>query len=336
MRHANIAVFVPHLGCPCQCSFCNQRTISGATKQPTAQEVIDACEKAKQNLSGDVCVQLGFFGGSFTAIERDYMLSLLSAAQSYIKSGFLNGGIRISTRPDCIDEATLALLKAYGVKAIELGAQSTDDACLAANRRGHTAQDIADAARLIKASGFELGLQMMTGLYRSSREKDIQTALDFIELKPDTVRIYPTVVLPKTMLGELYLSGEYQPDTLEETVELCCELLDMFEQANINVIRLGLHAEDGVAKNYLAGGYHPALKELCQGEMFYKKIHEALSELPRGEYEIAVAAKCVSKAIGQKKKNINRLAELGYKCRVVVDNKAQNHEFTVRNVTKCF
>ena len=329
MKHANIAVFVPHNGCPNQCSFCNQRTISGVTKQPDPQDVVQACEIAMKNGCENVTVQLAFFGGSFTAIDREYMVSLLGAAQPYIKNGFLNGGIRISTRPDFIDVDVLAVLKEYGVRAIELGAQSMDDTVLLLNQRGHTANDIEVAAKLIKSEGFELGLQMMTGLYGSDREESFMTARKFIELKPDTVRIYPTVVLPGTKLAELYLSGEYVVQPLEESVDICSHLLELFEQADINVIRLGLHAEQGVCDEYLAGGYHPALRELCEGEIYFRKIKSALEGKPQGRYEITVSPQEISKAVGQKKKNITRLSSLGYDCKVKGDERYKRFELTV-------
>ncbi len=329
MKHANIAIFVPHNGCPNQCSFCNQRTISGKVSQPTAKDVADACETAKQNFAPETCFQLAFFGGSFTAIDREYMLSLLEAAQPYITDGFLNGGIRISTRPDFIDDEILLLLKRFGVRAIELGAQSMDDSVLNLNRRGHTAEDVVRASALIKKHDFELGLQMMTGLYGSTAQESFITAQRFIELSPDTVRIYPTVVLPDTMLAGLYLSGEYAVQSLDETVEICSRLLEIFEAEGIKVIRLGLHAQQDVCENYLAGGYHPALRELCEGEIYYRKIKAALEDKPKGAYTIKVSPAEISKAVGQKKKNIIRLTQLGYDCKVSGDRQYKRYELTV-------
>ena len=257
------------------------------------------------------------------------MISLLEAAQPYIKSGFLSKGIRISTRPDFIDGEVLSLLKEYGVRAIELGAQSMSDNVLALNKRGHTASDVEKASKLIKSYGFELGLQMMTGLYGSGDEDSIDTAKRFISLAPDTVRIYPTVVLPGTLLAELYLSGEYKVPSLDESVELCSHLLEMFDEAGINVIRLGLHAQQDVCEEYLAGGYHPALRELCEGEIYYRKIKSALEDKPHGSYEITVASAEISKAVGQKKKNISRLSDLGYKCKIKGDSRYKRYELTV-------
>ncbi len=175
-KHANVALFVPHAGCPHQCSFCNQKTISGSVKALTAEEVETACEIAiKSGSTSPESSEIAFFGGSFTAIDEEYMISLLAEAKKYIDKNYFKG-VRISTRPDCINEHKLEILKKYGVTSIELGAQSTDDGVLLINRRGHTAKDIENASMLIRESGFELGLQMMTGLMGSSFEKDIKTA----------------------------------------------------------------------------------------------------------------------------------------------------------------
>ena len=210
MKHINVSVFVPHAGCPHQCSFCNQRSISGAKSQPTAQDVRDAALVAmRSSPEGIKDGEIAFFGGSFTAIDRDYMIELLSSAQEFIgENGFK--GIRISTRPDAVDGEICDILEKYHVTAVELGAQSTNDKVLAMNRRGHTREDIFRSARLLKERGFELGLQMMTGLYGSNDEDSIGTARDIISLSPDTARIYPTVVIENTELAELYRNGEYR------------------------------------------------------------------------------------------------------------------------------
>ena len=299
MSHANIAVFVPHRGCPQQCSFCNQHIISGAAAQPTAADVDRACEQAKKGVHAGDTVQL-------------------------VDSGFLSGGVRISTRPDCIDDDVLSLLKAYGVRAVELGAQSMDDRVLSLNRRGHTAQDVVNASRLILSHGFELGLQMMTGLYGSTDEDSLETARQLIALRPTTARIYPTVVLKGTRLEQLYSSGEYQPPTLEQTVPLCSRLLQLFEENGVRVIRLGLHAQDDIERQMVAGAYHPALRELCQGEIYYRKALEQLQNRPSGDYQLLVSPAAVSQMTGQKKKNLLRLAQQGYRCRVLGDESLQS------------
>ncbi|HBL40092.1 MAG TPA: radical SAM protein [Ruminococcaceae bacterium] len=333
MSHANIALFVPHMGCPQQCSFCNQRIISGTVTPPNASAVERACEQAKKGIHGGDTVQLAFFGGSFTAIDRNYMIQLLTAAKPYVDSGFLNGGIRVSTRPDCIDREILDLLRSYGVSAIELGAQSMDDRVLMLNHRGHTAQDVRNASQLISSCGFELGLQMMTGLYGSTDCDSLETAKELIALCPQTVRIYPTVVLRGTQLDEWYRSGEYVPQTVEQAVNLCSELLQQFEENGIRVIRLGLHAQEDVERQMVAGAYHPALRELCQGEIYYRKAFEFLKNMPQGQYQIAVAPTELSKAVGQKKINLSRLAQQGYACRVQGDDRLQApYELRIRGL----
>ncbi|MBR5121148.1 MAG: radical SAM protein, partial [Oscillospiraceae bacterium] len=230
-KHANISIFVPHIGCPHKCSFCNQNTITGQSFIPHASDVIASCEKAISCGVDPLNTEIAFFGGSFTAIPKNYMLELLGTAYEYVKNGFK--GIRVSTRPDAINTEILEILKDYGVTAIELGAQSMDDEVLLMNERGHTASDVVEASNLIKEYGFSLGLQMMVGLYGSSVEKDIMTARKIANLNPSEVRIYPTVILEGTKLCDLYKEGAYKVMSLESTIDLCSELLYLFEKANI-------------------------------------------------------------------------------------------------------
>ena len=213
MKHANISLFVPHQGCPHQCSFCNQKTISGSVKELRPEEVKETLLKAVSDGIDPKNTEIAFFGGSFTAINRDYMISLLEETKPFIDNGSFCG-IRVSTRPDAIDDEILSILKEYKVTSIELGAQSTDSQVLLLNHRGHTHDDIIKASNLIKKYGFSLGLQMMTGLLGDTPEKTLKTAEDIISLKPDTVRIYPTIVLEGTYLGELYKKGAYKPQTV--------------------------------------------------------------------------------------------------------------------------
>ena len=246
------------------------------------------------------------------------MISLLEEAKPFIDNGLFSG-IRISTRPDSIDEEVLGILKSYKVTAIELGAQSTNDEVLLYNRRGHTKADIINASLLIKKYGFSLGLQMMTGLYKSTRNRDIETARDLIKLKPDTVRIYPTIVLENTHLAELLNSGEYKSPTLENTISLCAELLEMFYENKIKVIRLGLHSGGNVEEGFLSGPYHPAFRELCESEIYLKNIRKKLFEIYKNETNsdlknvtIYVNEKEISKATGQKGKNKESLLTDGF------------------------
>ena len=288
-KHANISIFVPHIGCPNMCSFCNQRHITGKHTAPRTQDVIDAVTTATQSPYYDpTTTEIAFFGGSFTAINRNYMLELLKTANIFVQNNLVSG-IRISTRPDAIDEEILILLKEYGVTSIELGAQSLNDNVLKSNNRGHTAQDVINASKLIKNYGFSLGLQMMTGLYNDCDDFAINTAKKIIELKPDTVRIYPTIVLKNTDLAALYSDNKYKPQTLEDAVSLCSKLLLMFMDKNINVIRLGLHSIE--EDSYVAGPWHPAFSELCYSKIYLENVKNLFDSA--GEYTIYVNSSAV-------------------------------------------
>lgn len=315
--HSNLSIFVPHAGCPQSCSFCNQHTITGGAAQPAPEDVRRTAAEGAGFLKENCrTAQLAFFGGSFTAIDRGYMCSLLEAAREAVRRyGF--DGIRISTRPDAVDAQVLAVLKEYGVRAVELGAQSMCDEVLAANRRGHTSADVENASRLIREAGLELGLQMMTGLYRDTDSRTLETARQLIALKPETVRIYPTVVLRGTELAKLLEAGVYRPQTLEEAVALCAELVPLFEEAGIRVIRLGLHAEPDVERNRLAGAYHPALRELVQSRIFLDRLLPALAA--SGADTVRVNPRFLSAALGQRKANLAVLAERGFSVRIVPD-----------------
>ncbi|MBR1531502.1 MAG: radical SAM protein [Eubacterium sp.] len=314
MKKGNISIFVPHLGCPQQCSFCNQKTITGKQTQPTADDVKNAVTTALKRKGYEY--EIAFFGGSFTAIDREYMQKLLTAAAECVDGERIKG-IRISTRPDYIDDEVLDLLEAYKVTAIELGAQSMDDEVLKANMRGHSAEDVHNAAKLIKSHGFELGLQMMTGLYLDTDEKAVQTAKKLIALQPDTVRIYPTVVLKGTYLAELFDKELYKPQTVDDAAALCTKLLPMFEEAGIRVIRLGLHASDDIKKNMVAGAYHESFGEIVQSRFMLNRV----LAYPPGNYEIRVNPRSVSKLKGNQKRNAYFLIEQGYNIKYTVTDK---------------
>jgi len=324
-RHANISIFVPHIGCPNQCSFCNQRYITGAHKAPSPDDVANAVIAARsaKNYSPEN-TEIAFFGGSFTAINRNYMTELLKTASWFVENGIV-AGIRISTRPDAIDDEVLKLLKVHNVTAIELGAQSMRDRVLKMNNRGHTSDDVVNASALIRKYGFSLGLQMMTGLYKDSDTAAISTAKQIIKIKPDTVRIYPTVVLKDTDLEALYSDNKYQPQTLDGAVELAAELLDMFNKAEIPVIRLGLHSIE--SDSYVAGPWHPAFSELCKSALYLRKAKEKLKN--KGKYVLYVNPKYLSQMIGQKRCNIEKLSAEGYDCRVRSDSELLEYEIRI-------
>lgn len=322
--HANISIFVPHMGCPNMCSFCNQRHITGTDKIPTAETVKKAVEESTVGSKfSNKNSEIAFFGGSFTAIDRRIMIELLEEAYKYVLNGTVKG-IRISTRPDAIDPQVLEILKRYSVTSIELGAQSMDDEVLQFNRRGHSAEDVRIASALIKDAGFELGLQMMTGLPKSTDDKDIFTADEFISLAPDTVRIYPTIVLEGTILADMVKAGEYSPQSVDSAVSLCSKLLLKFYSKNIKVIRLGLHSIE--EEHYIAGPWHPAFSEMVYSEVYLKNALELLGCKLKGEYILFVAKGSISKMIGQKKKNIRILSDMGYICKVLEDDSLKEFE----------
>lgn len=323
--HSNISIFVPHIGCPNKCSFCNQRYITGACWAPGAKDVEKAVAAAKGSKNFDSkTAEIAFFGGSFTAINRTYMTALLKAAEQFVNDGTVKG-IRISTRPDAIDDDILTLLKEHGVTSIELGAQSMNDRVLRMNNRGHTSGDVERASRLIREYGFELGLQMMTGLYGDSDNSAIKTAERLIALQPDTVRIYPTIVLKDTDLAALYADNIYKPQTLDGAVSLASKLYKMFTENGIRVIRLGLHSIEENA--YIAGPWHPAFSELCQSQIMLTGVLSGLQE--KGKYNIKVAKSAVSKMTGQGRKNIIFLKSRGYDCRVSTDEELSGLDFTL-------
>lgn len=311
-KHANISVFVPHLGCPVRCSFCNQHIITSVQKNATPDDVHSAVFECMQSKRYDPeNTEIAFFGGSFTCIPDSVRMPLLEAAYEHISKGHASG-IRISTRPDAINEDILKTLKKYGVTAIELGAQSLDDGVLLANKRGHTAQDVYTASKMIKKYGFELGLQMMTGLFKDTDRKAVNTARKIIKTAPQTVRIYPTLVLQDTYLYELMQKKEYVPQTLGDAVKLSAKLVLMFEKNNIDVIRVGLHTVD--EKKFAGGPWHPAFGELCENEIYKILLKKQFKR--KGEYTVFCAENAVSKVIGHHQSNIEFFKDSGYNYKV--------------------
>ena len=310
-----IPIFVPNAGCPHDCCFCDQKKISGSSAMPTVEDVqknVDSYSDIVKNYSK---VQIAFFGGSFTAIPKETQKIYLEAVLPYIKNGIVNS-VRLSTRPDYIDDETLLMLKEYCVETIELGAQSMDDDVLLCSGRGHTSQDTVKASELIRAYGFELGLQTMTGLPGASYESDLYTAERIIDLKPNIVRIYPTVVIRGTFLHKMYESGKYIPSSVEKTVDLCAELMMRYNENNIKVIRMGLQATDGISlgEDVVAGPYHPAFGQLVKSRIAYEKLSDMAKEQNGEIFTAEVPSSELSDYIGQRKCNIYKLKEqFGYK-----------------------
>lgn len=308
-RQTIIPVFVPHVGCPNDCVFCNQRRISGVVSPITPEQVSAAIEQGAAITPQGVERQLAFYGGSFTAIPVQMQEALLDAAKPYIDNGTLNA-IRLSTRPDAIDEQVLTRLQRYGVKTIELGAQSMNDRVLMRSGRGHTAEDVRQAAKLVKAFGFELILQMMTGLPGDEDgNASIATAQELVSLRPDGVRIYPTVIVKETALYDLWQRGKYKEHTVEDAVEVCARLVPIFDAAQIPIIRLGLNPTEDLSNGDAVGGaYHPALGELVRSRVMLNDAREILQGIePNSSVILQVGKGKTSQMIGQHRYNLETL-----------------------------
>lgn len=321
-----IPIFVPHLGCPHQCTFCNQREISGQTKQVTAKDVKDTIEFYLENFKDDSkYVEVAFYGGSFTAIEDAKQNELLEAANEFIKNGKVKS-IRISTRPDYIDKSILKRLKKYHVQTIELGVQSTNDYILARCQRGHTFEDVKKASKLIRFYGFTLGHQMMIGLPESTKLDEINTAKELIKLKPKIVRIYPVLVIKNTPLAKEYETGDYIPLTVEQAVERSEEIMKLFNNAKIDVIRIGLQNTEEItdpkekSSQVIAGPYHPAFRQLVESRMWYDEIVQKIKKINTKVMQVTIKANSenVNNIIGHKKENILKLKEF-YDVDVVIE-----------------
>lgn len=307
-RESIIPVFVPHLGCPHACVFCNQRRISGSEQAATAEDVICAVEQAAALPSHGAKRQLAFYGGSFTAIPAEQQIRLLQAAGEERERGRIQS-IRLSTRPDAIDDEILDRLEQYGVETIELGAQSMDGEVLRSAGRGHTAEDVERSARQIKARGFRLILQMMTGLPGDTAEKDLLTAERLTALQPDGVRIYPTVIIRDTVLCDLWREGRYREHTVEDAVEICARLVPIFETAGVPIIRLGLNPTAELSAGAAVGGaYHPALGELVQSRLMLMEAQRVLRGVPpHSAVTLAVGRGKTSQMVGQHRQNVEAL-----------------------------
>lgn len=312
-----IPIFVPHLGCPNECTFCNQRKISGQLKNVTEKDVRDTIEYYLSSFKEkDTYKEVAFFGGSFTAIDEELQEKLLSVAYEYVKDKKIDG-IRVSTRPDCIDRKVLKRLKKYKVKTIELGVQSTNNYILQKCKRGHTFEDVKKASKLIRWKGFTLGHQMMVGLPESTKLDELNTARDLAKLKPKIVRIYPVLVIRGTELEKEYKEGKYEPLTVEQAVERCKELCYFFGKKKINVIRVGLQNTDTICNpnnkgsEVVAGPYHETFRQLVESAMYYDMVVEKIKKFNTKvkEVEIRVNPQTVNNVVGYKRQNIEKLKE---------------------------
>ncbi len=334
-----IPIFVPHLGCKNECSFCNQKSISGQLKMVTKEEVKKTIEYYLAHFKrDDELVEVAFFGGSFTGIEPNVQEELLSVAYEYIKEGTVDS-IRISTRPDYINKEILKMLKRYHVKVIELGVQSSNNYILKKCGRGHTFEDVKKASRLIRFYGFTLGHQMMVGLPDSTKLDELNTAKDLIKLKPKMIRIYPVLVIKNTKLEKEYERGEYEPLGLVQAVERCKEIVKMFHKKKIEVIRVGLQNTDTITSpekeksEVVAGPYHPAFRQLVEAGIWYDCILDKIKtyNVKVKEVEVRANPMDVNNIVGHKRENIVNLKEIyEVDLKVVQDEKVKPGKFEMK------
>jgi len=329
-RHFNIPVFIPEEGCRFQCVFCNQRHISGRQNIPTGADVIAIVEKHLSTQPPDAEREIAFFGGNFTGLSFERQAELLQAAFEYYRRGLIRS-IRLSTRPDFVNANSLAFLKQFPVKTIELGVQSFSDHVLQKSGRGHTAAQNREAAVLVKESGFELVLQMMTGLPGSTSEDELNTARNIISLGASGTRIYPCLVIRGTALEHLYQKGQYQPQELFAAARQSAALIRLFEEAGVKVLRVGLHPSEGLSEgtSLVAGPFHPAFRQIAETFIFEELFQQIPSHTSRKQHLILnVSPSSLAPAVGFKKYNKNRLLERFGSVRFIPDTQLHAREFT--------
>ena len=311
-----IPVFIPHMGCPHQCVFCNQNHITDSGKcQANSDDIGRLIAMWLARSPGKKPVQVAFYGGSFTCLPSAVQLNMLQAVRPFLDSGQVEG-IRLSTRPDCIDSKRCAMLRDNGVRVVELGIQSLTDKVLALARRGHNAEQGRAAFRQLVEYGFEVGLQFMPGLPGETRRAFLKVIDEVVELHPVFVRLYPAVVIKNSEMQALHQKGMYRPMTVDAAVVLTAKCCEKLEDAGIRVVRMGLQPTDALVDKVVAGPYHPSFGELVRSRLWLKKIRQQLVGLPaKSTLQVMVSHRDISAVVGMRKKNIKRLDELGFRGR---------------------
>ncbi|WP_291651986.1 radical SAM protein [Clostridium sp.] len=307
-RHYIIPIFISHQGCPHQCVFCNQDRIAKVVQEEvTDRDVRETVDEYLKTIDyKNATVEISFFGGTFTAINVNKQKELLAVAKEYKEKGYIDK-IRMSTRPDAINKYILDYLKDYKVDVIELGVQSLDDEVLRLSGRGHSAEDVEKASKLIKKYGITLGHQIMPGLPGDTFEKDIETVKKSIKMKPDICRIYPSLVIKDTPMADMYERGQYKPYSLEEAVDISKELYKLYKDSNVNIIRIGLQPTESITwgKDIIDGPFHPSFRELVEGSLICDKIRSVINE--NEDIIIEINSKDLSKLYANKKVYFNNL-----------------------------
>lgn len=338
-KHYIIPIFVPHEGCPHNCVFCNQDRITGENEKVDANSTQRTVEEYLETIGkSSAAVEVSFFGGTFTAIDLNKQKELLSVAKHYKEQGKIDY-IRLSTRPDYIDDNILKNLKEYSVDIIELGIQSMDEEVLIKSGRGHTEKDVIEASELIKKYNFVLGHQIMLGLPGDTFQKDIETTKKIINIKPDLCRIYPSLVIKDTPMEVMYKRGEYTPYSLEEAVNVTKEIYSMLVANNINIIRVGLQTTDNIneGKDIIAGPFHPAFRELVEGSLYNEMIINNIDK--KCKYlNIQIHPKDISKLYADKKIFFNDMKKqlMTKEVKVLLNNNINRGEILLDTENHCY
>lgn len=316
MKHYNIPIFISHFGCPNDCVFCNQKKINGRETDVTTDDIKNIIETYLKTLPKKSKKEVAFFGGTFTGISIKLQEEYLSVVYEYIKEGLIDG-IRLSTRPDYIDEEIVKMLKRYGVTTVELGVQSLDENVLKKTHRFYPMEKVFIASKLIKDAGIELGIQLMLGLPGSTDESDYLSAVKTVGLEPDIARIYPTLVIKETEMADMFKQGTYIPLTLEDAVKRCKKIYSLLDYNGINIVRVGLQPTDDLNddENVLGGPFHPAFRELVVGEIYYDFLKNILDV--EKKLEVETNERNVSRIVGLNKVNKEKL---GKDFKVKIDN----------------
>ncbi len=310
-KHYTIPIFIPELACPFRCIYCDQHKITGKVEMPEPEGVHEIIEKHLASFpKRKKVIEIGFFGGNFTGIPFEKQEEYLAIASTYMNDEKVQG-IRLSTRPDYINEQAIKLLKKYKVSTVELGAQSMVDEVLIASSRGHSVEDTIRASQMIKGANIRLGLQMMIGLPGDSLEYDLQTAASFVELQANDARIYPTLVIRGTTLEDMYKDGSYMPLSMEDAVLRSASVLRILEQGNVKIIKMGLHPSDAFISGdeLVAGPFHEAFRELVMTEIWAEEFTPLRQRSEHRHIEIEVAPRQFNFAIGYAAKNKKTLLE---------------------------
>lgn len=321
-----IPYFLAHQGCPHQCLFCNQQAITGEkfSDADIRGDITTAIEQWLAYRKQKGPTHFAFYGGSFTCLPLEKQRLMLETVSPWINNGDIDL-VRLSTRPDCIDQSTCKLLKEHGVGIVELGVQSLDDKVLRASRRGHDSKDCNGAVEVLKNSGFQVGVQLMPGLPEETRYSFMQTVQKAIALKPDFVRIYPVVVVRRSGLAEKYARNEYTPLTLSMAIVLTAWARRRFLDNDIRVVRMGLQPSESLQQNVVAGPYHPAFGEMVMAREWFKRTRRILAENREKNIQLTISARDLSCFHGVNKANKLRFEELGLAKRleVAVDKNLQ-------------